>query len=165
MNQADIVTVKSSEQNDIQAQLQEEYFKSFESLEEGQLIEGTVVQIAGGEVFVDIGYKSEGKIPETEFSELPEIGKTVSVLFVSKEDKNGDIVISKRGADIKQAWITLKQAFQKAEPVEGMGINQKGKYPKQSSPSYPKSAKPSACCLSQKKTKMATSSFQSEVPT
>ncbi len=119
MNQADIMTVKSSEQNDIQAQLQEEYFKSFESLEEGQLIEGTVVQIAGGEVFVDIGYKSEGKIPETEFSELPEIGKTVSVLFVSKEDKNGGIVISKRGADIKQAWITLKQTFQKAEPAEG----------------------------------------------
>ena len=43
----------------IQTQLQEEYLKSLESLEEGQLVDGTVIQVTPDQVFVDVGYKSD----------------------------------------------------------------------------------------------------------
>ncbi|HPX48169.1 MAG TPA: S1 RNA-binding domain-containing protein, partial [Treponemataceae bacterium] len=57
-----------------QTRLQEEYLKSFQSLEEGQLVEGVVIQVTQDQVFVDVGYKSEGKISVTEFTELPKVG-------------------------------------------------------------------------------------------
>jgi small subunit ribosomal protein S1 len=106
-------------QDDIQTQLQEEYFKSFESLEEGQLVEGKVIQITPDHVFVDVGYKSEGKIPVNEFSELPQIGDTVSVVLVAKEGKHGEVIVSKQKADLKQLWKDLRQAVQDKTPIVG----------------------------------------------
>ena len=63
----------------IQTQLQEQYLKNLDVLEDGQLIDGVVVQVTPEQVFVDVGYKSEGKIPISEFSVLPNVGDTVSV--------------------------------------------------------------------------------------
>ncbi len=102
-----------------QSELQEEYLKSLDGLEEGQLVEGTVIEIGPEQVFVDVGYKSEGKIPTEEFDETPSIGDTVSVVLVSKEGKGGQVVVSKRRADMASFWKTLKQSFEDKEPVEG----------------------------------------------
>jgi len=63
--------------DNIQTQLQEEYLKSLEQLEEGQLVDGHVIQVTPEQVFVDVGYKSEGKIPIAEFTEVPKVGDTV----------------------------------------------------------------------------------------
>lgn len=103
----------------IQSELQEEYLKSLDELEEGQLVEGTVIEIGPEQVFVDVGYKSEGKIPTEEFEQEPSIGDTVSVVLVSKEGKGGQVVVSKRRADMISFWRTLKEASEKQEPVEG----------------------------------------------
>jgi small subunit ribosomal protein S1 len=105
---------------DIQSQLQEEYLKSLEQLEEGQLIDGRVIQVTPDQVFIDVGYKSEGKIPIAEFSEIPAIGDTVSVILVSKENKHGEVIVSKQKADVKIFWKNLRQAFQDHTPVEGV---------------------------------------------
>ena len=105
---------------DIQSQLQEEYLKSLEQLEEGQLIDGRVIQVTTEQVFIDVGYKSEGKIPISEFSEIPEIGDTVSVILVSKENKHGEVIVSKQKADVKLFWKNLRQAFGDHTPVEGI---------------------------------------------
>ena len=102
-----------------QSELQEEYLKSLDELEEGQLVEGTVIEVGPEQVFVDVGYKSEGKIPTEEFDDKPSIGDTVSVVLVSKEGKGGQVVVSKRRADMMEFWKTLKEAFQEKEPVEG----------------------------------------------
>lgn len=99
--------------------LQEEYLKSFEDLEEGQLVEGRVVEIGPENVFVDVGYKSEGKIPIGEFQEKPQLGDTVSVVLVHKEGKSGAVVVSKNKADVKLFWKKLRQAFQDNQPVDG----------------------------------------------
>ncbi|MDR3312354.1 MAG: 30S ribosomal protein S1, partial [Spirochaetaceae bacterium] len=104
---------------DIQTQLQEKYFKTFESLEEGQLVTGVVVQITNDQVFVDVGYKSEGKISASEFPELPQVGDAVSVVLVSKEGKYGEVIVSKQKADLKQFWKNLRQAVQDKTPVSG----------------------------------------------
>ena len=103
----------------IQTQLQEEYLKSLESLEEGQLVDGTVIQVTPEQVFVDVGYKSEGKIPTAEFKELPKVGDVVSVVLITKENRHGEVIVSKQKADLKQLWKTLRQAAQDKTPVDG----------------------------------------------
>jgi len=114
------MTEKDSEKStDIQASLQEEYLKTLDELEEGQLIEGSVIQVGPENVFVDVGYKSEGKIPRTEFETDPEIGDIVHVVLVRKEGKGGQVVVSKNKADVKLFWKELRTAAEENKPVEG----------------------------------------------
>ncbi|GAB1482804.1 30S ribosomal protein S1 [Treponema sp.] len=105
--------------DNIQTQLQEEYLKSLEQLEEGQLVDGFVIQVTADQVFVDVGYKSEGKIPIAEFTEIPKIGDTVSVVLITKENKHGEVIVSKQKADVKVFWKNLRVAFQDHAVVEG----------------------------------------------
>ncbi len=102
--------------------MQEEYLKSLDGIEDGQLVTGTVVQVNNEYVFVDVGYKSEGKIPRSEFKEIPEVGDTVKVVIVSKEGKHGQIIVSKRRADAKERTEELKQAAEGRTPIEGTFI-------------------------------------------
>ena len=102
-----------------QIQMQEEYLKNLEHLEEGQMIEGHVIQITPDQVFINIGYKSEGKIPIEEFTEIPKEGDVVLVILVTKENKHGEVIVSKQKADVKIFWKNLRQAFQDHSPVEG----------------------------------------------
>jgi len=99
--------------------LQEEYLKSLDELEAGQLVEGTVVAVTNDQVFIDVGYKSEGKIAIDEFNPIPKAGDRVQVVLVTMEGKHGDIVVSKRKADEKAIWRDLKNAFQDKLPVTG----------------------------------------------
>jgi small subunit ribosomal protein S1 len=104
-----------------QTQMQQEYeayLKALEQLEEGQLVTGTVMQVTADQVFVDVNYKSEGKIPIGEFAEVPKIGDSVSVILEKKENKYGEVVVSKQKADAKLAWKDIKQAFNEHLPVK-----------------------------------------------
>ncbi|MDR1950541.1 MAG: 30S ribosomal protein S1 [Spirochaetaceae bacterium] len=118
MDEADGLKSVNSGEN-IQTQLQEEYLKSLEQLEEGQLVDGYVIQVTPDQVFINIGYKSEGKIPITEFTEIPKEGDVVSVILVAKENKHGEVIVSKQKADVKLFWKNLRQAFQDHGTVEG----------------------------------------------
>lgn len=109
----------SAEKTTKQELLQEEYLKSLDELEVGQLVEGTVVAVSDDQVFVDVGYKSEGKIATTEFDEVPSVGETVQVVLVTKEGRNGEVVVSKRKADERIVWKDIKQAFQDHQPITG----------------------------------------------
>jgi small subunit ribosomal protein S1 len=114
---SDTSPVKDGE--NIQTQLQEEYLKSLEQLEEGQLVEGKVIQVTTDQVFIDVGYKSEGKIPINEFSEIPNIGDAVPVILIAKENKHGEVIVSKQKADAKLFWKNLRAAFAEKRSVEG----------------------------------------------
>jgi len=103
----------------LQEELQEEFLKPLDQLEVGQVVEGTVVQVGSEQVFVDIGYKSEGRISTEEFDELPEIGDTVQVVLLNKDTSRGGVAVSKRKADEKLFWGQLKDAFHNREAVEG----------------------------------------------
>jgi len=113
----DTSPVKDSE--NIQTQLQEEYLKTLEQLEEGQLVEGNVVQVTADQVFIDVGYKSEGKIPISEFTSVPGIGDKVSVILITKENKYGEVIVSKQKADAKLFWKNLRQAFTDKKAIDG----------------------------------------------
>jgi len=108
--------VKNTE---MQSQLQEEYLKSLDGIEDGQLVTGTVIQVNSEYVFVDVGYKSEGRIALSEFSETPDEGDQLSVLIVNKEGRGGQIVISKKRADVKARMNELKVAADEKTPVTG----------------------------------------------
>ena len=74
-----------------QTNLQEEYMNSMNELQEGKIIDGKVIQVTADTVFIDVNYKSEGKIPINEFDEIPKIGDDVKVVLVRKEDRYGNI--------------------------------------------------------------------------
>ncbi len=103
----------------IQTQL-EESLNSLGTVEDGQLVDGTVVQVTDDYVFVDIGYKSEGRIPVQEFAgKLPKDGEVVTVVVLRKDGRNGP-EISKSKADAKQLWKDLRKAFEEKSTVDGI---------------------------------------------
>ena len=101
-----------------QRALQEEYLKAVEKIEEGQLIQGRVIEISPEFVFVDVGYKSEGKIPVQEFKVMPKMHDTVDVLLLYKEGRNGQVVVSKKRADDILLWKKISHAYREKTPVE-----------------------------------------------
>jgi small subunit ribosomal protein S1 len=103
----------------LQEALQEQYLQPLDELEVGQLVEGTVIQTGPETTFIDIGYKSEGRVPTEEFDEPPQVGDTVGVVLLNKETLGGGVVVSKRKADEKRFWKELKDAFSEHKPVEG----------------------------------------------
>ena len=113
--------VKEDAQNskgNIQSQL-EESLNNLKPLEDGQLVDGVVIQVSSEYVFLDIGYKSEGKIPVAEFADnLPKVGETVTVVLLRKDGRDGPEV-SKAKADAKQMWKDVRKAFDEKAAVEG----------------------------------------------
>lgn len=102
-----------------QNQLQELYLKALDEIEEGGIIEGEVIQVDSEFVYLDLGLKSDGKVSVEEFKELPSVGDTVETVLVKREGRHGEVIISKKKADMKVFWKTLRDAFEAKEPVNG----------------------------------------------
>ncbi|MDA3020528.1 MAG: 30S ribosomal protein S1 [Actinomycetota bacterium] len=99
-------------------------------VEEGQAVFGIVVKIDKDEVLLDIGYKSEGVIPSRELSirndvdpgEIVKLGEQVEALVLTKEDKEGRLILSKKRAQYERAWGTIEKKKEDEEMVEGLVI-------------------------------------------
>ncbi len=93
---------------------------------EGSVIKGTVVDIQGDMVVVDVGLKSEGRIPLKEFvrQEAINIGDVIDVYIERYEDRQGDILLSHEKAKQESTWQNLHASFEKKVPIEGTIINQ-----------------------------------------
>ena len=99
-------------------------------VEDGQIVNGTVVKIDKDEVLLDIGYKSEGVIPSRELSirndvdpnEVVKLGESIEALVLTKEDKEGRLVLSKKRAQYERAWGTIEKVKEADGVVEGMVI-------------------------------------------
>src|SRR6202453_486370 len=87
--------------------------KSLRDFKEGSIVKGRVLEIRNREVLVDIGYKSEGVIPLSEFDEPDEIqvGDEIEVLLERLENDEGMVVLSKEKAAHKQNWELHVQRF------------------------------------------------------
>jgi small subunit ribosomal protein S1 len=96
-------------------------------VDDGQLVSGTVVKIDRDEVLLDIGYKSEGVIPSRELSirndvnpaEVVSMGETLEALVLTKEDKEGRLVLSKKRAQYERAWGDIEAKKESEAIVEG----------------------------------------------
>jgi len=97
---------------------------------DGDIVEGTVVKVDHDEVLLDIGYKTEGVIPSRELSikhdvnpdEVVEVGDEVDALVLTKEDKEGRLILSKKRAQYERAWGVIEELQAKEEPVTGTVI-------------------------------------------
>ncbi|BBK29433.1 SSU ribosomal protein S1P [Stella humosa] len=92
---------------------------------EGTVIKGTVISVDGDFALVDVGLKSEGRVPLKEFSVAgapPEIkpGDLVEVFLERMEDKNGEAVLSREKARREEAWSQLEKSFQDNARVNGV---------------------------------------------
>ncbi|PJZ90046.1 S1 RNA-binding domain-containing protein, partial [Leptospira levettii] len=83
----------------------------------GTLIEGTVVDVIGDTVFLDIGEKLEARVSREDFSETPKRGEKVSAIIKKRVD--GYCVLSKKEADQRVGWETIKDASQNGYPLSG----------------------------------------------
>jgi small subunit ribosomal protein S1 len=106
------------------------YAATMVSFSEGDVVTGKVVRIDKDEVLVDIGYKSEGVIPQNELSirrsidpaEEVQLGEEVDALVLTKEDQDGRLILSKKRARFERAWRRIEGAAESGEPVEGTVI-------------------------------------------
>ncbi|TVQ24264.1 MAG: 30S ribosomal protein S1 [Spirochaetaceae bacterium] len=119
MTDSDAPNTATTAQQQLQEALQEQYLQPLDELEVGQLVEGTVIQTGSETTFIDIGYKSEGRVPTEEFDEPPKVGDIVEVVLINKETLGGGVVVSKSKADEKRFWKVLKDAFTDRTPVDG----------------------------------------------
>ena len=91
-------------------------------LDEQEVVEGTVVAINDRDVVLNIGYKSDGLVPTNEFRDTPDlkVGDKVEVYVEEREDKNGELVLSRRKAKIVGAWEKIQGALDNDTIIEGM---------------------------------------------
>ncbi|MBN2737900.1 MAG: 30S ribosomal protein S1 [Spirochaetales bacterium] len=109
--------------NNTQEELQEKYLDAFQPIHDGQLITGNIVEITSEYVFIDIGFKSEGRILIEEFKNKPKIGDAVEAVVVKSETRDGTVIVSKKRADEKVFWQSLRESFNNGIPVEGKIIS------------------------------------------
>ena len=105
-----------------------QYENSFKNLQEGQIIRGRVLAVTASEVIVDIGYKSEGIIPATEFTDFSgnvtvKQGDAVDVLLERTEDQNGYVVLSKDKAEKMKVWDDVEKSYRLGTTVRGRVID------------------------------------------
>lgn len=105
--------------------LEEAYDNSLRAFSEGEIVKGTVINVDHDEVMVDIGFKSEGYIPVSEFpigdaSTPPvNVGDQIDVYIVRREDSEGQLVLSKEIADQKLVWDEITEAYEAERVVTG----------------------------------------------
>src|SRR5215217_4374015 len=107
-----------------------DYDATFPTINEGEVVHGTVVRVDKDEVLVDIGYKSEGVIPVSELSirrsvnpaDEVGLGDEIDALVLTKEDAEGRLILSKKRARFELAWKTIETKAETGEPIVGRVI-------------------------------------------
>lgn len=134
MKQKDLVKQYSISLEDLEKELAEAmqdvssehmptlYEESTKEFEPDKIVQGKVLNINGDTVVVDVGYKSEGEIPASEFDSTPEIGQEVAVLLEAVEDEFGTVVLSKKKADRIRGWEELIATKNENDIVDGKVI-------------------------------------------
>jgi small subunit ribosomal protein S1/4-hydroxy-3-methylbut-2-en-1-yl diphosphate reductase len=108
------------------------YEESFRELKRGEFLTGRVIQINDEGAMVDVGYKTEGFIPVNQMThrrdadprELLEVGQDVKVVVLKVNHSEGQVLLSKRQADVEAAWFSILEAHEKGEVLESTCVEQ-----------------------------------------
>lgn len=102
-------------------ELEKSYDETLNNVSEHQVVEGTVISMDKKEVVVNIGYKSDGVIPASEFRYDPDlkVGDKVEVYVESQEDKKGQLILSHRKARLSKSWDRVNAALENEEVIQG----------------------------------------------
>ncbi len=97
------------------------YDNTFSNIQEAQIIKGKIVAINDSNVAIDIGFKSEGLVPITEFPNIDELnpGDEIEVFLESVENKDGQLVLSRKRADFIRTWERIVKAYETGEVLQG----------------------------------------------
>lgn len=97
------------------------YEKTLSSISDSEVVEGTVIALTKREAVINIGYKSEGVVPLSEFRYRPDlkVGDKVEVYIESQEDKKGQLKLSHKKARALKAWDRINEAYEKDEVITG----------------------------------------------
>ena len=97
------------------------YNETLNKIQEHQVVEGTVISVDKKEVVVNIGYKSDGIIPASEFRYNPDLkpGDKVEVYVENQEDKRGQLVLSHKKARLQKSWENINKALENDEVIQG----------------------------------------------
>ncbi|MEJ5089589.1 30S ribosomal protein S1 [Sphingobacterium faecium] len=103
------------------AKLEEQYAGTFNQINQGEIIEGTVVSINSKDVVLNVGFKSDGLVSLSEFRDLPElaVGDVVDVFVESQEDANGQLVLSRKRAKTQKSWEAINEALENDAIING----------------------------------------------
>ena len=107
---------------DVSREAQEEaYAGSLNNVNDHDVVDGTLIAINKREVVVNIGYKSDGIIPTSEFRYNPDlkVGDTVEVYIENQEDKKGQLILSHKKARASRSWDRVNQALENEEIIKG----------------------------------------------
>ena len=98
------------------------YDDTFVQIEDGEIVNGTVVALTKTDVVINIGFKSDGLVSLNEFRDIPtlKVGDTVEVMDVEKEDRNGHLFLSRKSARIYRAWERIVEVHKTGEVVTGV---------------------------------------------
>ena len=101
------------------------YAESLKNIEEGEIVQGTVVKVTDQEVLVDVGFKSEGAIRIWEFRDesgelTVAVGDVIEVFLEEAENSDGHVVLSKEKADKAKVWEEITRAYENDEEIEGV---------------------------------------------
>jgi len=101
--------------------LEQLYAGTFNSVEKGEIISGTVVSINNKDVVLNIGFKSDGLVPLNEFRDMPElkVGDVVDVFVEQREDANGQLVLSRKRAKTQRSWEMINEALENDTIING----------------------------------------------
>lgn len=104
-----------------EGELTKAYDETLNKIQEHQVVEGTVISIDKKEVVVNIGYKSDGIIPASEFRYNPDlkVGDKVEVYVETQEDKNGQLELSHKKARLQKSWDNINKAMEGDEIIQG----------------------------------------------
>ncbi|WP_028298525.1 30S ribosomal protein S1 [Olivibacter sitiensis] len=103
------------------AKLEEQYAGTFNSVNKGEIVEGTVVSINNKDVVLNIGFKSDGLVSLSEFRDLPDLkkGDKVDVFVEQREDENGQLVLSRKRAKTQKSWEAINEALENDTIITG----------------------------------------------
>ncbi|MBD1420074.1 30S ribosomal protein S1 [Sphingobacterium chuzhouense] len=103
------------------AKLEEQYAGTFNQINQGEIIEGTVVSINNKDVVLNVGFKSDGLVASSEFRDLPDlkVGDKVDVFVESQEDANGQLVLSRKRAKTQKSWEAINEALENDAIIDG----------------------------------------------
>jgi small subunit ribosomal protein S1 len=98
------------------------YEQSLSQINEKEVVTGTVVSITDRDVVINIGFKSDGLVPLTEFRDMPDLkpGDQVEVYVEKAEDQNGQVQLSRKKARLVRAWEKISEAYENDLVVEGI---------------------------------------------
>ena len=102
-------------------ELDKAYDETLNKVSEHQVTEGTVISVDKKEVIVNIGYKSDGIIPASEFRYNPDlkVGDKVEVYVENQEDRKGQLILSHKKARLSKSWERVNAALENEEVIQG----------------------------------------------